>query len=180
MFKNVNILGRMMVKLTVIYGDGKGKTTCSLGHVYLQSLLGKKITIAQFLKTGKNCGECSFYKKYDSIEWLYFGKDEFFTTTSNRKEFRNIIRDGIQELKDSLENNNQNVLLLDELGVALFFELIKWKEIQELFKYITEEVIITGRKIPEDIRKKANRVIYIGEEKHPYNKGIEARKGVDF
>ncbi|MCG3220321.1 MAG: cob(I)yrinic acid a,c-diamide adenosyltransferase [Candidatus Heimdallarchaeota archaeon] len=169
-----------MVRLTIIYGEGKGKTTYSLGHIYLQSLLKKEITVAQFLKTGKNCGECYFFKEYDAIEWFYFGKEEFFTKTSNRRDFRNSIKIGIQKLKDSFEINKRNILLLDELGVALFFKLVRWKEIQTLFKFITEEIIITGRKIPLNIRKKADNLIYVDEKKHPYNKGIEARKGIDF
>ncbi|MHA2308002.1 MAG: cob(I)yrinic acid a,c-diamide adenosyltransferase [Candidatus Heimdallarchaeaceae archaeon] len=169
-----------MVRLTIIYGEGKGKTTYSLGHIYFQSLLNKEIIVAQFLKTGNNCGECYFFKEYDTIEWFCLGKEEFFTKTSNRRDFRNSIKIGIQKLKDSLEFNKRNILLLDELGVALFFKLVRWKEIQILFKFITEEIIITGRKIPQKIRKKADNLIYVDEKKHPYSKGIEARKGIDF
>ena len=169
-----------MVKLTIIYGEGKGKTSYSLGYIYLQSLLNKEITVAQFLKTGKNCGECYFFKEYNAIEWFYFGKEEFFTKTSNKREFRNFIKTGIQELKDSFEIKKRNILLLDKLGVALFFKLVRWKEIQTLFKFITEELIITGRKIPLNIRRSADNLIFVDEKKHPYNKGIEARKGIDF
>ena len=169
-----------MVRLTIIYGEGKGKTTYSLGHIYLQSLLNKEITVAQFLKTGKNCGECYFFKEYDAIEWFYLGREEFFTKTSNRRDFSDTIKIGIEKLKDSFEINKRNILLLDELGVALFFKLVRWKEIQSLFKFITEEIIITGRKIPRNIRKRADNLIYVDEKKHPYNIGIEARKGIDF
>jgi len=169
-----------MVRLTIIYGEGKGKTTYSLGHIYLQSLLNKEITVAQFLKTGKNCGECYFFKEYDAIEWFYLGREEFFTKTSNRRDFSDTIKIGIEKLKDSFKINKRNILLLDELGVALFFKLVRWKEIQSLFKFITEEIIITGRKIPRNIRKRADNLIYVDEKKHPYNIGIEARKGIDF
>ena len=169
-----------MVELTMIYGEGKGKTTYALGYIYFQSLLKKETTVAQFLKTGKNCGECIFFEKNNLVNWFNFGKEEFFTKRSNKNDFRAHITLGIKELKSSLEINNSDILLLDELGVVLFFKLLKWRKIQELFKFINEEIIITGRKIPRNIRKKATKLIYVSEEKHPYNKGIEAREGIDF
>ena len=173
-------LNVVMVKFTAIYGTGKGKTTNSLGFIYSQSLLNKKITVAQFLKTGKNCGECTFFEEKEKIKWFYYGKDEFFTKKSNKREFKKLIRKGIRELHGYLKNNAIDILLLDELGIVLSFNLAKWRYIQRFSKYINEEIIITGRELPLDIRKKSEKVICIKEKKHPYNIGIKARKGIDF
>lgn len=169
-----------MVKFTTIYGTGKGKTTNSLGFIYSQSLLDKKIAVVQFLKTGKNCGECKFFEKIEKIKWFYYGKEEFFTKESNRREFKNLIKKGLQELREYLRNNSIDILLLDELGIVLSFKLAKWRHIKRFSDYINEEIIITGRELPFDIRKESEKVIHVKEKKHPYNTGIKARKGIDF
>jgi cob(I)alamin adenosyltransferase len=169
-----------MVKLTMIYGDGKGKTTKSLGHIYFEAIQNKEIVVAQFLKTGKNCGECIFFKKFEKISWFFLGKEEFFTDRSNRKDFEKSISSGIQDLEGFLERSNPNVLLLDELGMALFFDLVKWDKIWKLCKFVKEDIIVTGRKIPQNIRENADILVCIEEKKHPYNKGIKAREGIEF
>jgi cob(I)alamin adenosyltransferase len=169
-----------MVKFTTIYGTGKGKTTNALGFIYSQSLLNKDIVVVQFLKTGKNCGECTYFEKNENIEWFYCGKEEFFTIRSDKSEFKKLVKKGLQEVRDHLRNNCVDILLLDELGMVLFFKLARWKQIQELSEYVNEEIIITGRKIPPDIRNKSEKVICVKEKKHPYKQGVKARKGIDF
>jgi len=180
MFNNANPFCFVMVKLTMIYGDGKGKTTKCLGHIYLDAAQNKEIVVVQFLKTGENCGECIFFKELGISRWFFLGKEEFFTSKSNRRDFERMIVTGIQDLEESLRKSNPDILLLDELGLVLHFKLAKWKQIQDLLRYVKEEVIITGRRIPPNIREKSDILIRIDEKKHPYNRGIEAREGIDF
>jgi len=168
-----------MVKLTVIYGEGRGKTSLSIGYGYLQEAEKKKVTVVQFLKTGNNCGECYFFKNYDNIRWFCFGREGFFTG-ENKKEYINIIEKGFQNLFESLKDNPTDLLLLDELGMALEFELVNFNKIKELFSFVNEEIIVTGRNVPLAVREKAHKIIKIEEKKHPYNQGITARKGIDF
>lgn len=168
-----------MVRITVIYGKGRGKTTSAIGYSYLQEIENKKITIAQFLKTGKNCGECYFFENHRNIRWFFLGKDEFFTG-ENRGEYINIIEEGLHSLFESLKEEHTNLLILDELGMALEFELIGFSKIKKLYSFVTEEIIITGRIASLKILEEAHKQIQIEEKKHPYNKGISARIGIDY
>ncbi len=168
-----------MVGITVIYGEGRGKTTSVIGYSYLQEAKNKKLTVAQFLKTGKNCGECYFFENNRKIRWFFLGKEEFFTGI-NKEEYISIIEEGLHILFESLKENNTDFLILDELGMALEFELVKFSEIKKLFPFVNEEIIITGRIVPSEILEKANKQIHIEEKKHPYNKGVIARIGIDY
>ncbi|MHA1344804.1 MAG: cob(I)yrinic acid a,c-diamide adenosyltransferase [Candidatus Heimdallarchaeaceae archaeon] len=168
-----------MTSLTAIYGDGRGKTSAAIGYLYRKVTEEKTIIVAQFLKTGRNCGECNFFEVFPNIMWYCFGKKEFYQE-KNKKEFQKTIETGFQQLKEVVINEKADVLILDEVGIALFFGLIGWEEIENLFQFVKEEVIITGRKIPEIAFRDANISIYVKEIKHPYNVGIQARKGIDF
>ena len=168
-----------MTSLTVIYGDGRGKTSSAIGYLYRKITKEKNIIVAQFLKTGKNCGECNFFESFPNVMWFCFGKKEFYHE-ENRKEFQEIIEVGYQQLKETIIHGKVDVLILDEVGIALFFNLIDWREIEDLFQFVKEEVIITGRKIPDIALLDANTSIYVKEIKHPYKTGIQARQGIDY
>ena len=167
-----------MVKVTLIYGEGRGKTTSAIGYCYLQKS-NKKITIAQFLKTGKNCGECYFFENHKNFRWFFLGKEEFFIG-KNREEYISIIKEGMDSLFKSLKEKHTDFLILDELGMALEFKLVKISKIKKLYSFVNEEIIITGRIVPFETLDKVQRHIQIEEKKHPYNKGITARMGIDY
>lgn len=168
-----------MTSLTAIYGDGRGKTSAAIGYLYRKITEEKTIIVAQFLKTGKNCGECNFFEAFPNVMWYCFGKKEFYHE-ENKKEFQEIIETGYQQLKEVVISGRVDILILDEVGIALFFNLIKWGDIEDLFQYVKEEVIITGRKIPDIALRDASTSICVKEIKHPYNVGIQARQGIDY
>jgi cob(I)alamin adenosyltransferase len=169
-----------MVNITLIKGEGKGKTTLSMGYIFQKQREGKSILVAQFLKTGVNCGECNFFRNRENIIWISFGKEEFFHSKTQKEEYTNLLNKGVNILEKELEKTNVDVLLLDEAGIALHFELFSWERIEEIYHYAIDEVVLTGRIFPEEVISKADTIIEVEEIKHPYNKGIEARIGIDF
>ena len=168
-----------MTTLTSISGDGRGKTSLVMGHLYQKFTPELSVLVAQFLKTGTNCGECQFFKTYKNINWLYFGKEEFYHN-EKRDEFSEIIQEGIKQVKEIVMTTQIDILILDEIGVALFFELINWEEVAGVLRFVKDETIITGRKIPKNVLQQTNNRIIINEIKHPYTSGIQARKGIDY
>ncbi|MCE7742448.1 MAG: cob(I)yrinic acid a,c-diamide adenosyltransferase [Candidatus Heimdallarchaeota archaeon] len=169
-----------MAKLTLITGDGRGKTSTAIGHIFLEIQNGKEVIVTQFLKTGKNSGEREFFDKYYQLRWYCFGKSEFYVSDEQLEEFRNIVKEGIDKISNELNKAKIDILLLDELGIALSYDLVEWKDLQTILGRVKEEIIITGRKIPDKIRSRVDEIINIEEVKHPYNEGIVARKGIDF
>ncbi|MBY9000560.1 MAG: cob(I)yrinic acid a,c-diamide adenosyltransferase [Candidatus Heimdallarchaeota archaeon] len=168
-----------MTTLTAIYGDGRGKTSSAIGHIYRKLTAEMNVLVSQFLKTGNNCGECKFFETYTNVTWLCFGKEEFYHI-EKKEEFLEVIEEGIKQLKEIVMHKQIDILVLDEIGMALFFNLISWEKVESIFHFIKDEIIITGRKIPEDVLQKVDISVNISEIKHPYNSGIQARKGIDF
>ncbi|MCE7746771.1 MAG: cob(I)yrinic acid a,c-diamide adenosyltransferase [Candidatus Heimdallarchaeota archaeon] len=169
-----------MVKITFIVGEGKGKTTTSIGYIFQKQREGKSILVAQFLKTGKNCGECNFFKDEDDIRWFTFGKDGFYQSKDQKDEYVALINNGINVLERELKIAQAEILLLDEAGIALSFGLISWNQLKDIFPYVSDEIILTGRKFPEGLKSEADTIIEVKEIKHPYTKNIEARRGIEF
>ena len=168
-----------MKNLAAIFGEGRGKTSCAMGRLYRKLTEDKTILVAQFLKTGNNCGECNFFSSYENITWLCFGKNEFYKR-EKKEEFSSLMREGIEEIINIISTKHIDTLLLDEIGMALYFDLVNWDEIEKILSFVKEEIIITGRIIPEEIKQRFNENILIEEIKHPYQQNIKARQGIDY
>lgn len=170
-----------MPKITLVTGIGRGKTSAAIGKViqYLQK--GKSVAIVQFLKTGKNCGECNALITNPSITWMTIGQEQFYYPGKDTKEkLSKLIDKKIIEVEGKLKEKKVNLLVLDELAIALYFTLINWEKIEKMLSESIEEVIITGRNPPKFLVKYVDSVITITEINHPYTKGIHARKGIDY
>ncbi len=169
-----------MNNITLISGEGKGKTTSAFGYLLTQINKGKSVVIVQFLKTGDNCGECNFLKNKEKTSFIFIGKTDFYVPNERKREYIELIRTGLSTLREKLKTEKTDILLLDELCVTLSYELIKWEEIQEFFTYVNDEIIITGRNALLSIEEKINTLILVEEKKHPFSNGLKARRGIEY
>jgi len=169
-----------MNSITLIFGDGKGKTTSAFGYVLTKLNKGRDVIIVQFLKTGNNCGECNFLKNNEKVRFIFIGKTDFYVPNKRKDEYSDLIRNGLSALKEELKRKKADILLLDELGVAISYDLVKWEEIQRFFSYINDEIIITGRNIPSHVKDVGTELILVEEKKHPFSGGLKARMGIEY
>ncbi len=169
-----------MNNITLISGEGKGKTSSAFGYLLTQLNKGKDVVIVQFLKTGNNCGECNFLKNKERTSFIFIGKTDFYVPNERKSEYIKLIRTSLSTLREKLRIEKTDILLLDELSVALSYDLIKWEEIQQFFAYANDEIIITGRNIPLYIEEEVNTLILVEEKKHPFSTGLNARKGIEY
>jgi len=81
-----------------------------------------------------------------------------------------------------MQSGNYDIVIFDELNMALYYELLDLKEVVEKLKGKPDnvEVVITGRRAPQEIIEIADLVSEMKEIKHPYQKGIEARRGIEY
>lgn len=170
-----------MIVLETIYGTGRGKTTNATGRIFSALMKKKKIFVIQFLKSGTECGECSFFNSFAGYKWFNIGEEGvFYDFSKENKELKLLIKRELAKIIETLRLESIDVLLLDELGIALFYNLIDWGMIVPIFEYVKEKVIITGRKMPIWLLEKSVKSLEIREIKHPYETGIKARRGIDF
>jgi cob(I)alamin adenosyltransferase len=176
----------------VITGDGQGKTTSSLGLAMRAIGNNLKVHMIQFLKSGFT-GEIYSAKKLGfSIE--QFGVDalkqkhlqEFedrtgtFVFQPDVKE-KDAAMQGWNHAKNMIKSGNYDMIILDEMNCVLAKGLIPIKEVLDVVKeHGKVELVLTGRDAPKELMGAADYVNVVQGMKHPWQKGIVARKGIEY
>ncbi|MCD6518369.1 MAG: cob(I)yrinic acid a,c-diamide adenosyltransferase [Anaerolineae bacterium] len=176
-------LPRLERGLVQVYtGDGKGKTTAALGLALRAAGWGYRTFIGQFMK-GQDYGELHSIPRlapYITIE--QFGEPHFIHLNEASPEDIERAQRGLQRIREVLKSQEYAIVILDEICIALYFQLVS---IQDVLQLIEErppkiELVLTGRRAPKEILEKADLVTEMAEIKHPYQQGIAARRGIEF
>ncbi len=175
-------------------GDGKGKTTASLGLALRAVGSSLRVHMIQFLKSGVT-GEIYSAKKLGfSIE--QFGADALKEKQRHLQEFadrtssfvfqpdieeKEAAMQGLEHAKKIIKSGDYDLVVLDEINCALDKSLIPLNEVLEIVKsHGNVELILTGRDAPKELMDAADYVSIVNRVKHPWQKGIKARKGVEY
>jgi len=164
----------------VYTGNGKGKTTAALGLALRAAGAGKKVYICQFLKKGEFCEHASL-KKFKTITCEQFGSSRFLKKSPTEEDISSAQK-GLKAAAKAMRAKKYEVVILDEVNVALTLKIIHLREVLSLLKSapIALELILTGRNANPRIIKLADLVSEIKEVKHYFQKGVSARKGIEF
>ncbi len=171
--------------IQVYTGDGKGKTTAAIGQGIRAIGSGNKVFMVQFLKSSQT-GELSTLKRLEpEFRVFRFERERGFVWTLSKDELDELqadIRNAFEFVKNCMQKKACDVLILDEIMGVLKNELLSVTEIVTLLKSKPEEmeVVLTGRNVPSEILELADYVSDIIGVKHPYQKGIAARKGIEY
>ena len=165
--------------IQVYTGNGKGKTTAASGIALRAICAGNKVFIGQFMK-GQKYSELRAPELLKGLTIEQFGDVSFCQGIPSEKDFENAAK-GLERMKELLPGGEYDLVIMDEINTALFFKLIKTEDVLHLLdmKPQTVEVIMTGRYAPEEIIDRADLVTEMKEIKHYYNKGVQARKGIE-
>jgi cob(I)alamin adenosyltransferase len=173
-----------MLGLVHIYtGDGKGKTTAAIGLAVRAYGSGLKVLLVQFLK-GSPSGEINSFKKLDGFSVVRCDKIKKFVINMNeeeRNEASKYVGDLFKEISEKAIDGSIDMLILDEIFGAITTGFITKEQVVELIKNKDSnvELVLTGRDAPEEIIELSHYVSEIKAIKHPYNIGIQARKGIE-
>lgn len=161
-------------------GNGKGKTTAALGLALRAAGAGKSVFIAQFVK-GMVYSEMHALKQIPEITLRQYGRDCFIIHQPTREDI-DAARKGFDEVAEIINHGKYDVVILDEICIALYYHLIGIEEVLKILSTKPEEMelILTGRYAPPELFEVASLVTEMTEIKHYYQKGIEARKGFEF
>ena len=163
-------------------GNGKGKTTAALGLALRAVGNGLKVIMIQFMKGEISYGELEAARQLSSFTIEQYGRPEFVNPEKPEREDINLAQEGLERAQEVIENKEFDMVILDEINVAVNFGLIKPDAVIQLIKQTPEtiELILTGRYMPEVFSEFADLVSEIREVKHPFQKGEPPRKGVEF
>lgn len=166
----------------VYTGKGKGKTTAALGLALRACGHGWKVLMICFMKGDTNYGEVLISDKIPSFKLIQSGLSTFVKKGEPSEEDLRLAREGFQMAEKALEEKQYDMVILDEINVAVDYGLIPMKEVLDLMnkKSNDVELILTGRYAHPEIVKNADLVSEILEIKHHYKKGIDAREGIEY
>lgn len=162
------------------HGDGKGKTTAAMGLALRAVMSGKKVVVVQFLKEGHSSEIVALREKFGVkvIAKKATNKFSWEMTDEDRAISRKIHDECLMECM-SLD---ADVLILDEICSACSTGLIDIKKVEICLKNkpINLEIVLTGREPQEFMIEYADYITEMTKIRHPFDKGVNARKGIEF
>jgi len=168
--------------IQVYTGNGKGKTSAAFGLALRAVGRGLKVYIIQFIKGGFDYGELYIADRLPNLKLKAFGRGKFITEKPAGNEDVALAEEALNLAENVVKNGEYDIVILDEINVALNLKLISLEKVLELLKNKPShvELILTGRYAPDEIIEVANLVTEMREIKHPFNKGYQARKGIEY
>jgi len=166
----------------VYTGNGKGKTSAAFGLALRAVGRGLRVFIVQFIKGGFDYGELYVVDKLPNLTLKAFGRGKFVTEKPAGKEDVELASEALALAEEEVRGGRYDVVVLDEVNVALSLKLISVEKVLRLMKEKPKhvELVLTGRDAPEEIVEAADLVTEMREVKHPYKKGFPARKGIEY
>jgi cob(I)alamin adenosyltransferase len=169
-----------MGQIYLYHGSGGGKTTNALGLALRSVGHGNRVIIVQFMKGRKDIGEYKIAKRlHPDYEIYQFGSEDWVDLKNPSEEDKRRAREGLLFAQKTLKLE-LNLLILDEIGLAAYYGLLETDDVLELLRNIPKktDVVITGRKVPEELIDRADFVNEVIDVKHPRN--ITAVKGIQY
>lgn len=165
-------------------GDGKGKTTAATGLAVRAAGSGMKVLFARFLKN-ENSAELCVLDQIPGIEVIHLPKSYGFYNTQSEEEkaeTKQMYEELWKYALDRAKNGACDMLVMDEFMAADRYGLIPHEEAIQFLKEKPEglEVVLTGRDPSDEVLELADYISEVKMVRHPFEKGIRARKGIEY
>ncbi|MCX8952100.1 cob(I)yrinic acid a,c-diamide adenosyltransferase [Ruegeria sp. NA] len=162
-------------------GKGKGKSSAAFGVVIRALGWGQKVAVVQFIKGKWKTGERRFFEERDLVTWHTMGEG-FTWDTQDRERDIAAANAAFDKACALMASGEYDLVVLDEINIALRYEYLSVEQVIEGLNARSDKtsVFLTGRDAPQALRDYADLVTEMTEEKHPFQAGIKAQRGVDF
>lgn len=173
--------------IQVYTGDGKGKTTASLGLA--MRALGRdwKVLIVMFTKGGNDYGELNSFRQLsdkiaDNLTIVQAGLDRVIYKSNECEQDHKKIKKGWNLVKKAVKNDEYQLIIMDEANIAIDMGILDVDEVVKVLKSKPDEmeIVLTGRNAHPKIVEIAHLVSRIEPVKHYWDKGVHARKGIEY
>ncbi len=166
----------------VFTGDGKGKTSAAIGAAIRALGHGLKVYIAFFMKGAHPSGEFHLLSQIPSVTMASFGSGGLVDPNNIKPKERGEAERALAAAREAMLSGDYDLVVLDEVNVAVAFGLIAVDEVLKLINEKPErvELILTGRRADTRLVQAADLVTECLKIKHPYDMGVAARGGIEF
>lgn len=168
--------------IQVYTGDGKGKTTASVGLAVRAAGSGLRVVFIQFVKGGARSGELAMLEKLGVRVERPAERSTGLLGSGVHDDDRAAADIAWALAKDVLASGEYDLVVMDELNVAMRYELVDTDDVLAVLdaRPPAIEVVLTGRGAPEGIIERADLVTEMVPVKHPFDRGVPARRGIEF
>ena len=168
----------------VYTGNGKGKTTAAIGLTIRARAQNLRVCYIYFHKEPERWGDTEHGILAElGVDILGFAKKHpHFFKDVTKDETRKECLDGLEVIKRIFHENKYDLLILDEINISMRDGFLREEEVLEVLEAKPEglELVLTGRSVPQKIIEKADLVSEIKAIKHPYDMGIQMKKGIEY
>ena len=164
----------------VYTGDGKGKTTAALGLALRAAGAGLRVFIAQFVKGMEYSELAALERLGDRITVVQLGRRAFIHGSPEPEDVA-AAREGLERVREVLGSGRYDVVVLDEAAIAVHLGLFSEDDLLEVvaLRPPDVELVITGRYAPARLLQAADLVTEMRQVKHYYERGVQARRGIE-
>ena len=168
--------------IEVFTGNGKGKTSAALGVAIRALGQGLNVSIIFFMKGNYPYGERNILARLSNVSFQCFGHEHFIDPQNIKEDEREQARRALNAAREAIASGKYDLVVLDEINLAAAWQLIAVEDVIQLIREKPEkvELILTGRYADKQIIALADLVTDMVEVKHPFRRGIQARKGFDY
>src|SRR5271157_3341921 len=166
-------------RILVFTGEGKGKTTAALGLAWQAVVQGKKVLMIQFLKAPDTSGEHFAANAFGSqFDIKPMGRKGFVSRRGPEPVDRDLAHAALQQARRAFESGRYDVIILDEVNVAVHLGLLEVKDLLALMESKPKQVdlVLTGRYAPREVLERADAVLEMKSIKHHFDSGLPARE----
>lgn len=176
-------MGSVQRGLVQVYtGNGKGKTTAALGQALRAIGHGWRVYMVQFMKGSREYGELTAARHLPGLTIVQSGLPTFVRKGSPGEEDVRLAREGMRLAREAINGGQYELVILDEINVAVDYGLVPLEEVLELLRQRPPHVnvILTGRYAAPALAAEADLVSEVLEIKHHYHQGVQARAGIEY
>jgi cob(I)alamin adenosyltransferase len=165
-------------------GNGKGKTTSAIGQIIRSLGHGFRVCLIQLFKDERFYGEQKILVKLDNLDFFSFVKKHpYFVKSVSLDKVVSQCRFAVEKLKQFADvPKKYDLIVLEEFNVALRDKFIDENEFIDIIKRLSRKsnVVVTGRDAPQSLIDIADLVTEMKEIKHPYKKGVQLQRGIEY
>jgi len=166
----------------VVTGNGKGKTTYCLGRAMFFAANGIPSSMLQFIKSPLAYGEVIACERFPNLEIKSMGEGFIFGKTRPSKKHREAARGAWEACLREIFSLAYRLIVLDEINIATQFDLVHPDRVREMMFLKPKDlhIILSGRDAHSEMMEHASAVFEMKEIKHPFHRGVEARRGIEY
>ena len=167
--------------IILLSGNGKGKSSSAFGMAARSLGHGLKVGVVQFLKGRFETGEHRFFSQQDNVDYHVMG-DGFTWETQNREQDTASAEKAWNLARIMLQDDSYHLVILDEITYMYKYNYLSLNESLAAFKArpVMQNLVITGRGAHRELKRLADTVSIINDDKHAFRDGVKAQKGIEW